>query len=222
MQQIDLIEEYPAKVAAMLIEGTIDVGLVPVAIIPKLKEAYLVSDFCIGATEAVASVSLFSEVPMEQIEKVLLDYQSRTSINLAKVLLKHYWKKDVEFVSAYENYQEDIKGTTAGVVIGDRALELNGKLPYIYDLAEAWIDFTGLPFVFATWVANKPLPEDFLKLFNEANGIGFSHLEEIVRKENYKACDLYNYYTKNISYSLDESKRKGLALYLQYLKEISV
>ena len=69
----------------------------------KLKEAYLVSDFCIGATEAVASVSLFSEVPMEHIEKVLLDYQSRTSINLAKVLLKHYWKKDVEFVSAYEN-----------------------------------------------------------------------------------------------------------------------
>lgn len=222
MQQIDLIEEYPAKVAAMLIEGTIDVGLVPVAIIPKLKEAYLVSDFCIGATEAVASVSLFSEEPMEQIEKVLLDYQSRTSINLAKVLLKHYWKKDVEFVSAYENYQEDIKGTTAGVVIGDRALELNGKLPYIYDLAEAWIDFTGLPFVFATWVANKPLPEDFIKLFNEANGIGFSHLEEIVSGENYKACDLYNYYTKNISYSLDEPKRKGLALYLQYLKGISV
>jgi len=77
----------------MLLDDEIDVGLVPVAIIPKLKEANIVTDFCIGAEVEVASVCLFSEVSIEQIETVILDYQSRTSVNLAKILLKEYWKK---------------------------------------------------------------------------------------------------------------------------------
>jgi chorismate dehydratase len=78
MDKIELIEEYPAKIAQMLLDNQIDVGLVPVAIIPKLKEAYIITDFCIGAEGEVASVCLFSEVPVEEIETVILDYQSRT------------------------------------------------------------------------------------------------------------------------------------------------
>lgn len=93
MDKIELVEDYPAHIAGMLLNDEIDVGLVPVAIIPQLKESYIVTDHCIGADAEVASVAIFSEVPMEQITKVLLDYQSRTSVNLAKVLLKEYWKK---------------------------------------------------------------------------------------------------------------------------------
>ena len=120
--QIDLLEDYPAKIAGMLIEGSIDVGLVPVAIIPKLSEWHIVSDYCIGAEGDVASVCLFSDVPIEKVERVLLDYQSRTSVNLCKVLLKHHWKITPVIEDAQEGYQKEIKGTTAGVVIGDRAL----------------------------------------------------------------------------------------------------
>ncbi|MEP7319377.1 MAG: MqnA/MqnD/SBP family protein, partial [Panacibacter sp.] len=92
MEQIELVEDYPSNIAAMLVEGTIDMGLVPVAVIPRLKEWHIITDYCIGADGDVASVCLFSEVPMEKIEKVLLDYQSKTSVNLAKILLKAYWK----------------------------------------------------------------------------------------------------------------------------------
>ena len=95
LDKIDLIEQYPSSIATMLLADKIDVGLVPVAIIPQLKEAYIVTDICIGANDAVASVCLFSEVPIEQVEKVLLDYQSKTSINLFKILMKEYWKKEV-------------------------------------------------------------------------------------------------------------------------------
>ena len=59
MDKIELIEAYPAKIAQMLLDDEIDVGLVPVAIMPKLKEAYIVTDFCIGAETAVASVCLW-------------------------------------------------------------------------------------------------------------------------------------------------------------------
>src|SRR5438309_6104982 len=78
LKKIDLIEDYPAKIAQLLINGQVDVGLVPVAIIPKLKEWHIVTDYCIGSEGAVASVCLFSEVPIWEIEKVYLDYQSRT------------------------------------------------------------------------------------------------------------------------------------------------
>src|SRR5438067_271216 len=92
MEQIDLIEEYPSKIADKLMKGTIDIGLVPVSIIPSLQEYHIVTDFCIAANGNVASVCMFSEAPLEKIERVLLDYQSRTSVDLCKVLLKHYWK----------------------------------------------------------------------------------------------------------------------------------
>ena len=90
MQQIELIEEYPSKIADKLISGMIDIGLVPVSIIPKLDEAHIVTDFCIGANGDVASVCLFSEVPLIEIKTVLLDYQSCTSVALIKILLKEF------------------------------------------------------------------------------------------------------------------------------------
>jgi len=90
--EIELIEDYPSSIAGMLLDNVIDVGLVPVAIIPRLKEHHIIGDYCIGTSGEVASVCLFSDVPIEQAEEVLLDYQSRTSVRLAKILLKEYWK----------------------------------------------------------------------------------------------------------------------------------
>jgi chorismate dehydratase len=221
LEQIELIEEYPAKIAERLIKGTIDVGLVPVAIIPKLREWHIISDFCIGADAEVASVCIFSEVPIENAEKVLLDYQSSTSVNLAKILLKHYWKKNVILEDAREDFREHIMGTTAGVVIGDRALEQRKISSYIYDLSACWKDMTGFPFVFAAWIANRYLPEAFVQTFNRANGIGLMNLEEVIRENPYDTYNLHTYYTKNINYELTEDKRKGLELFLEYLNEMN-
>ena len=217
MDKIELIEEYPAKIAQMLLNDEIDVGLVPVAIIPKLKEAQIITSFCIGAEGEVASVCLFSEVPIEQIETVILDYQSRTSVNLAKILLREYWQKQVVFEEATEDFRSKIKGTTAAVVIGDRAFEQRLISPYIYDLAEAWKAFTGLPFVFAAWVANKQLNEDFIDAFNRANGYGIKHIDEVIAENIYDKYNLEKYYTQNISYHLTDEKRKGLELFLSKL-----
>lgn len=217
IDNMELTEEYPAKIAAMLLNDEIDLGLVPVSIIPKLSEHYIISDYCIGAVKEVASVCLFSEVPLEEIRTVILDYQSRTSVALAKILLEKYWKLDVEFVAAPENFRQDIKGTTAAVVIGDRAFEQRTISAYHYDLAAAWIDFTGLPFVFAAWVANKKLPEDFVLRFNEANKIGLENMDAVVAENTSPFYDLKTYYTENISYDLTTVKRNGLEKFLEYL-----
>ncbi len=80
-KDIDLIIDYPASIASMLLNDEIDIGLVPVAIIPLMEEAHINGNYCIGSNGNVASVCLFSETPVEKIETVLLDYQSRTSLS---------------------------------------------------------------------------------------------------------------------------------------------
>jgi len=217
IDRIDLVEEYPARIATMLLNDEIDVGLVPVAIIPQLQDPHIITDYCIGTDGEVASVAIFSEVPMEHVDKVLLDYQSRTSVALAKLLLKEYWKKDVVLEDAGEDFRSFITGTTAGIVIGDRALEQRKYAAYTYDLGTAWKAHTGLPFVFAAWVANKQLGEDFEDAFNRANGYGVSHIAEVVAENPYDNYNLTKYYTQNISYTLDDWKKEGLALFLQKL-----
>ncbi len=215
--EVELIFDYPAKVAAMLLNDEIDIGLIPVAVLPKLKEHHIISDYCIGASQPVASVCLFSDVPLEEIKEILVDYQSRTSAALLRILLKKYWKIDPVLVDTGNGYQQNIKGTTAGLVIGDRALEQRHHSAYIYDLAEAWQQMTGLPFVFAAWIANKKLPEDFKASFNAATGLGLQHIDEIVQAVDFKAYDMNEYYTRNIDYRIDEKKIEAVRLFLSYL-----
>lgn len=222
INDIALVLEYPALIAQHLREDTVDVGLVPVAAIPSIPNAHIISDYGIGADGKVASVCIFSKVPIEKIKRVYLDYQSRTSVRLAQVLLRHYWQQEVGYLQAPENYIELIEGDTAGVIIGDRALEQLEHFPYIYDLAEHWKRHTGLPFIFAAWVANKALPESFTRPFNEANASGLAHLDAVIADTPYPAYDLNIYYKENIRYFLDEDKRKGLSLFLEYLKEPSI
>jgi chorismate dehydratase len=216
--KIELLEDYPAKVAQQLIDGKIDIGLVPVAVIPQLKEWHIVGDYCIGCDGPVASVCLFGEVPIEQIDRVYLDYQSRTSVMLLKILLKGYWEKEVEFVQAQsEDYIDKITGTTGGLIIGDRALEQRQQSKFCYDLGEAWKLHTGLPFVFAAWISNKKLADNFISAFNEANRYGLDCLEKVIQESPYKYFDLKKYYKEHINYTFDLKMKKGLDQFLSKL-----
>lgn len=217
-ETIDLSFDYPANVAKQLLNNEIDVGLVPVAVLPMLQEYHIISDYCIGAEGPVASVCLFSDVPLLEIKTILLDYQSRTSAALLKILVKEHWKIQPKFVASEKGFEQQITGTAAGLVIGDRAFAQRKKSKYIYDLAEAWKDMTGLPFVFAVWAANKKLPEAFATKFNAVTAEGLQYIPEIVAKLQYEAYDLDVYYTRNISYSLSETKQTALALFQKFLK----
>lgn len=221
LQQIELVETFPSRLAGMLLDNEVDLGIVPVAILPEMKEYHIVSDYCIGCDGPVASVCLFSEVPIGEIETVWLDYQSRTSVMLAQILLKNYWRTSPGFRDANgEEYRHLISGTTAGVVIGDRAFEQRKKSTYIYDLGEAWKAYTGLNFVFAAWIANKPLPENFIEQFNQANAAGINAIDKVVEQTPYSLFDLNAYYRYNINYRLDDRKRAGMEEFLFQLEKL--
>ncbi len=222
MDEIELSYDIPSQCADKLLTGKADIGLIPIVEILRMPEHYIVSDLCIGAGNAVRTVVLASEVPLADISTVYLDSHSRTSVALAKVLAKHYWHTAPEWIDFTGNITKYPRSKqSAAVVIGDKAFGLQSTC--LYDLASEWKKFSGLPFVFACWVANKPLDKNFARRFNEVMTSLFPNIELIAKHYKDQApanVDLLDYWTNNISYPLTDDKRKGLDLFLQYAKDI--
>jgi chorismate dehydratase len=140
---------------------------------------------------------------------------------LTKILLEKYWQIQPILLDSKEGYIENIGDTTAGLVIGDRAIGLEKRFPYVYDLGAIWRDYTGgLPFVFAAWVANRPLPSDFIAQFNRALQAGLDHIPQLIYilPTQYFGFDLTEYFTQNISYTFDGLKKQALKRFLKELK----
>lgn len=218
--QIQLQSDIPSVCAEKLKNKEVEIGLVPVAILPELDSYLIITDYCIGAKGKVDSVKLFSEKPLEELTHVLLDYQSKTSVTLVQVLNKHFWKKNIQFINATVGFENQIKGTTGAVIIGDRTFGLASH-PYQYDLAEEWKKYTDLPFVFACWVSNVKLEDNFIHEFNNALSYGVNHIKEaILEKPNKtKGFDALDYLKNKISYTLDADKRKGLEKFLELMRD---
>jgi chorismate dehydratase len=222
-QQLDLSLDIPSLLAQKLIEGQIDIGLVPVAAIPQIPNAQIISDYCIGTIGEVKTVCIYSHIPIQKVEQLYLDFHSRTSVALTKVLLKEYWKLSPQLLQAEEGYIHKIEGTTAGLVIGDRTMGLEERFAYTYDLGEIWKKHTGLPFVFAAWVSNKSLDSDFIKAFNQALKTGVDRIPQVAQlfQSSHQKFDVLKYFQTYISYNFDDAKKKALALFLEKLKDLA-
>jgi chorismate dehydratase len=224
IHQIDLQEDIPSICAQKLKFGQVDLALVPVALLPELEDYTIETDYCIGANGKVDSVKLYSQVPLNEIKTVTLDYQSKSSIALTRILFTFFWKKEPSYLEAKPGFEDKIKANNAAVIIGDRTFSLNGTFAYEYDLAEEWKNFTGLPFVFAAWVSTKKLSSVFISEFNTVlkNGIAniSAALDEDTNQRNYSKEQTLEYLKQRIDYKFDAEKRKALALFLQYIQTL--
>lgn len=224
LSQIDLQEDIPSICAQKLKYGQVDLALVPVALIPELDHYHIESKWCIGAEGKVDSVKLYSEVPLEEIEEVVLDYQSKSSITLTRVLFRFFWQRNVKFTEARPGFEQEIKGSSAATVIGDRTFSLNGKFKYEFDLAAEWQKFAGLPFVFAAWVSRDKINEDIISDFNAVLSYGVEHLSQAVKEDFVPGIlsqeEVLFYLTKRISYALDAQKLKALELFISYIRQL--
>lgn len=216
VNKIDLSLDIPSDCANKLIENKVDIGLIPVATIPLVPNANIITDFCIGSIGAVNSVFIFSDVPVAEIKTVKLDPQSRTSNNLAKVLLQFHFKVEVDFTT-----DQNAK-TDAIVLIGDRTFGKKEDFNFAYDLGEEWMKLTGLAFVYAAWVANKPIDKAFVAEFNTALALGLGHRKEVLQTlttiENF---DLEDYLFNKLDFDLTDDKRKALNLFLDYITKLA-
>ncbi len=215
--------DTPAVCSGKLQSGKADIGLIPVASIPEISGAEIFSPFCIGSYGSVKSVMLYSNVPIQEVKNILLDYQSKTSVQLIKILAHKLWQIKVNFIHTKPGYEHDIQGNTAGLVIGDRALSFLHKFSYQYDLSECWKSMTGMPFVFACWVTNKKLSKPFQDDFNQALLYGLNNKSSAVKalvNRNDFAIDPTQYLRDNISYDYDHEKKNAMKHFLALSKEL--
>lgn len=211
INNIDLSLDIPSDCASKLINNQVDIGLVPVAALLSIPNYEIISDYCIGATGAVDSVFIFSNKSINEVKTIRLDTHSRTSNNLARVLLKNYWKLNPEIVDQDEE---------AFVLIGDRTFGKKKDYLYAYDLAEEWQNFTSLPFAFAVWAANKPISPEFTKDFNNALKYGLDNRLEVIKDHPLNGFDLEDYLKNKLDFNLDEKKRQAIDLFLDYVKAL--
>ncbi|MNK03390.1 Chorismate dehydratase [compost metagenome] len=215
LEQINLSLDIPSECAKKLIENQVDIGLIPVAAIPFVRNAQIISSFCIGSIGAVNSVFIFSDVPVQEIKSVKLDSQSRTSNNLAKVLLKNHFKVEVEFTT------DQSAKTDAIVLIGDRTFGRKEDFNYVYDMGEEWMKFTGLPFMYAAWVANKPIPEAFLKEFDIALAKGIANIPTVITQlPAIDGIDISDYLLHKLNFELTEEKLQAKDIFLKLISQL--
>jgi chorismate dehydratase len=220
LQNFSLELDVPSLCATKLKNGTVDVALVPVGALPEISQFHYISDFCIGAVGPVKTVLLLSRVPLEQISCVYLDFDSRTSVELVKVLARHYWHINPQWENLKPGQSREAEKFESLVAIGDKTFELRAYFPYVYDLAEAWVSFTGMPFVFAVWVSRKKLADEVLLSFNQALAYGISHKRECIEyfHDRLPACDdCLSYLEHNISFGFDQKKKEGLNAFLNFI-----
>ncbi len=206
----------PSEVARRVAEDEADVALMPVAAAATIGDLRMVRGSAIGARGKVRSVVIFSERPVEELEEVALDLSSRTSVVLARLVLRaRLGKEPVLRGLASKDALDFVGGTRGAVVIGDPALAHEGRFPFTLDLGEAWLERTGLPFVFAAWCGRPGAitPEDE-RLFDEArvqglrarDAIADAHAEASgLPKESLRA-----YLQEAIRYPFGEEEAEGL------------
>jgi chorismate dehydratase len=217
--QFDFCLDIPAICAQKLKNKEVQIGLIPVAAILDIENPQIITNYCISANGEVNSVFVFSNQNIDEIDTVYLDPHSRSSNNLAKILLKHYWKKDVSFLERTTDFIALKKGE-AFVLIGDRTFGIKNQYAQVFDLSAEWLKFTGLPFVFAAWVANITLSENYISAFNEVLAFGLAHKSEVIAANLMDNFDVSDYLNHKINYQLDADKRKAIELYLSYCRNL--
>ncbi len=202
----------PSVSAALLREGKADIGIMPVGALGDLKNPSIVSDFCIGATGPVASVLVVSGRPVQEVDEILLDVDSRTSVLLTQYLCREKWHIAPR-LKPFDFSREALDLSRCYLLIGDKALRHGGEFRHVYDLASEWIALKHLPFVFACWTASRPLEPSFIESFNQALEYGIRHIPEAVEKYDHQFPReyAYRYLRDNISFTLDSEKRAGLS-----------
>ncbi|GAB4201706.1 MAG: hypothetical protein Fur0023_06550 [Bacteroidia bacterium] len=221
----------PFECAQKLVRQTTHIALAPVAVLAYQPDLKIISDFCLSTNDEVHSVKLYARRPIQDIQSVVLDYQSLSSVSLVKVLMKHYWKKEVHYIKGQKGFENDLQAD-AMVVIGDRTFELNGHFEYEYDLGKEWYNFYGNPFVFAAWISNIHLNEEQIYQLNTAFEYGIRHINDVVTQtlektsilnfldENERKEKITRYLTQNMHYHLDEQRKQSARYFLHLLKDI--
>ena len=215
-EAIELSLAVPSRLAVELKDGAIDVGLIPIIEYFRADVAYrIIRGISICSRGPVLSIQLFSRVPIPDIRSVALDTSSRSSRALVQIVLAERYNLHPEFHSCPPTIDPQEADTDAVLLIGDAALRRLGATDYTLDLGTEWTTLTGLPFVYACWVARGEVElGQAPQILLNAKENGIKNIPEIVRIESqrlgFAESLCRDYLTKHICYELGDSEIAGL------------
>lgn len=223
----ELILDLPSRLADRLAAGELDVALIPSVEFLRGDGLVIVSDACIACRGPVRSVRVLFRKPPSEVKTLALDEGSRTSAALAQVLLAERF--DVHPVRQQLDINAVISDCNADaiLVIGDRAMSLDlSAYCESWDLGEEWLRETGLPFVFAMWVAHKAASPEICEALQESRDAGLANLDVIVANEAPKyglttaSCE--EYFQRHLHFYLGQRELAGLQLFSNHANSLGL
>lgn len=209
--------DVPSRCATLLHGGDVDVGLIPSIEYLRGRAYTIAPGISIASQGSVASVALFSRVPVDRVRRIALDTSSRTSVALLRVLCAERFGISPDFEPAPPQLERMLEGHDAALLIGDPALftdhEQLGLLKI--DLGDAWTEHTGLPFVWAFWASGPGvLSEEVCRELADVRDAGVNALDRIAEEHGghdpaLTAC-IADYLHRNIHWTLGEAHEAAL------------
>ena len=216
----------PALCADKIAAGSADIGLIPAIEYQRIPNLRIIPNLSVASRKSVRSVLLVSNVPWSRIRSVALDRSSRTSVILLQILLRTKFQLDPTLYSHEPDLASMLRRRDAALLIGDAALTADTAGLYRCDLAEAWREETGKPFVFAFWACRAESGLEDSSPFEESYRYGQAHLGDIVRQQSRQlrmpAEQVHSYLTRCIDYSLDEHNLDGLLHFYRLAREMKL
>ena len=221
--------DLPAVCATLLHRGDTDLGLIPSIEYLQSPDYRLVPGVGIGSRGPVASVALYTRVPLDQVRTIALDTSSRTSVTLIKVLCRHHFRIAPRFVPHGPDLAAMTREFDAGLLIGDPAFDVDHAAFGLtkIDLGEQWTAFTGLPFIYAAWTGRPGVvTDDDIRALQEAQSEGVASrlaiAEEYGRGDAARANRAAVYLRDNVKYGLGVDEAQGLQTFLDYAAELGL
>jgi len=221
--------DLPAVCSALLDEGDVDLGLVPSIDFLQEPDYRLVPGVGIGSRGPIASVALFTRVPVERIQSIALDTSSRTSVTLIRVLCKHRFAITPEFVALGPDLKSMVMAADASLLIGDPAFEADHLALGLrkVDLGEEWTAMTGLPFIYAAWTGRSgAVSQAEVEALQRAQQVGVESVDAIAaeygRGDARRTARAAAYLRDNVKYGLGVDEAKGLQLFLNYAADLGL
>lgn len=217
-EQVELSFSIPSECARQLESGQIDVGLVPVAEVAR-QELDIVPGVGIACFGSVRSILLFSRVPLRNVRTLAADLSSRTSVQLARVILRERFGVTPQILEREPILANMLSTADAALIIGDPALRLEPQtLPYEWlDLGDEWKKLTGLPMVFAAWAGKAP-DAALSDITMESYRFGRARLDDIVSSEYGKRGISHElaatYLHQHIHFELGDKEMEGMRAFL--------
>jgi chorismate dehydratase len=210
----------PAACADLVLRGEAVAGLVPVAALPFLPEVGAVQQLGIACREEATSVLLVSKVPPGQVRTLAAHTASRSSVTLARLLLAERWGATPQVVPARPPLATMLASADAAVVIGDPALAVRGRSGLLeIDLAAAWVEWTGRPFVFAVWGVRREAPAGVETLLEASLAYSRSHWEALLPRwaesHGVEHERTRGYLERTLTYRLGDEERAGMEEFLR-------